>query len=100
MGMVKRFMVYEVKVEEQVKPCVVVSPDELNSVLPYVMVAPITAKIRPLPYRVLIEMKGKDAQIALDQIRTRPKADFLKKLGRLPEACQAEITNVLKQMFE
>ena len=88
--MVKRFMVYEVKVEEQVKPCVVVSPDELNAVLPYVMVAPITAKIRPLPYRVLIEMKGKDAQIALDQIRTRPKADFLKKLGRLPEACQAE----------
>ena len=98
--MVKRFMVYEVKVEEQVKPCVVVSPDELNAVLPYVMVAPITAKIRPLPYRVLIEMKGKDAQIALDQIRTRPKADFLKKLGRLPEACQAEITQVLKQMFE
>ena len=98
--MVKRFMVYELKVEEQVKPCVVVSPDELNMVLPYVMVAPITAKIRPLPYRVLIEMKGKDAQIALDQIRTRPKADFLKKLGRLPEACQAEITHVLKQMFE
>ena len=98
--MVKRFMVYEVKVEEQVKPCVVVSPDELNTVLPYVMVAPITAKIRPLPYRVLIEMKGKDAQIALDQIRTRPKTDFLKKLGRLPEACQTEIMNVLKQMFE
>ena len=98
--MVKRFMVYEVKVGEDIKPCVVVSPDELNSVLPYVMVAPITSKIRPLPYRVLIEMKGKDAQIALDQIRTRPKSDFLRKLGRLPEPCQTEITHVLRQMFE
>ena len=98
--MVKRFMVYEVNVNEEIKPCVVVSPDELNAVLPYVMVAPVTAKIRPLPYRVLIEMKGKDAQIALDQIRTRPKSDFLKKLGRLPEACQNEITHVLRQMFE
>ena len=98
--MVKRFMVYEVKVGDDIKPCVVVSPDELNTVLPYVMVAPITSKIRPLPYRVLIEMKGKDAQIALDQIRTRPKSDFLRKLGRLPDACQSEITYVLRQMFE
>jgi len=98
--MVKRFMVYEVKVGEDIKPCVVVSPDELNTVLPYVMVAPITSKIRPLPYRALIEMKGKDAQIALDQIRTRPKSDFLRKLGRLPDACQSEIIYVLRQMFE
>ena len=98
--MVKRFMVYEVNVNDEIKPCVVVSPDELNAVLPYVMVAPITSKIRPLPYRVLIEMKGRDAQIALDQIRTRPKSDFLRKLGRLPEACQNEITHVLRQMFE
>lgn len=98
--MVKRFMVYEVQVDEAQKACVVVSPDELNNVLPYVMVAPITAKIRPLPYRVMIEMKGKDAQIALDQIRTRPKSDFLKKLGRLPQECQQEIVQVLHQMFE
>ena len=98
--MVKRFMVYEVQVDDVQKACVVVSPDELNNVLPYVMVAPITSKIRHLPYRVLIEMKGRDAQIALDQIRTRPKSDFLRKLGRLPEGCQAEITNVLRQMFD
>ena len=64
------------------------------------MVAPITSKIRPLPYRVMIDMKGKDAQIALDQIRTRPKSDFIRKLGRLPEECQSEIINVLHQMFE
>jgi len=98
--MVKRFMVYEVQVDDTVKPCVVVSPDELNAVLPYVMVAPVTSKIRPLPYRILIDLKGKDAQIALDQIRTRPKSDFLRKLGRLPEPCQAEIVHVLRQMFE
>ena len=98
--MVKRFMVYEVQVDHVQKACVVLSPDELSNVLPYVMVAPITTKIRPLPYRVMIEMKGKDAQIALDQIRTRPKSDFLRKLGRLPEPCQEEISHVLKQMFE
>ena len=98
--MVKRFMVYEVQVDDAVKPCVVVSPDELNNVLPYVMVAPVTSKVRTLPYRVIIEMKGRDAQIALDQIRTRPKSDFIRKLGRLPEECQAEIMSVLRQMFE
>ncbi|MBO5997717.1 MAG: type II toxin-antitoxin system PemK/MazF family toxin [Alphaproteobacteria bacterium] len=98
--MVKRFMVYEVNVNDEIKPCVVVSPDELNNVLPYVMVAPVTSKIRPLPYRILIEMKGRDAQIALDQIRTRPKSDFLRKLGRLPEPCQVEIMRVLHQFFE
>ena len=98
--MVKRFMVYEVQVDDTVKACVVVSPDELNNVLPYVMVAPITSKIRPLPYRILIEMGGRDAQIALDQIRTRPKSDFLRKLGRLPEPCQTEVIHVLRQMFE
>ncbi len=98
--MVKRFMVYEVKVDDAIKACVVISPDELNNVLPYVMVAPVTSKIRPLPYRILLEMKGRDAQIALDQIRTRPKSDFLRKLGRLPEPCQAEIVHVLRQMFE
>ena len=98
--MVKRFMVYEVQVDDTPKACVVVSPDELNNILPYVMIAPVTSKIRPLPYRVMIEMKGKDAQIALDQIRTRPKSDFIRKLGRLPEPCQAEIINVLQQMFE
>lgn len=98
--MVKRFMVYEVQVDSVEKACVVISPDELNNVLPYVMVAPITSKIRPLPFRVLIEMKGRDAQIALDQIRTRPKSDFLRKLGRLPEPCQAEIVHVLRQMFD
>ena len=98
--MVKRFMVYEVQVDDTPKACVVISPDELNSVLPYVMIAPITSKIRPLPYRVVIDMQGKDAQIALDQIRTRPKSDFIRKLGRLPEPCQAEIINVLQQMFE
>ena len=98
--MVKRFMVYEVKVDDAIKACVVISPDELNNVLPYVMVAPVTSKIRPLPYRILLEMKGRDAQIALDQIRTRPKSDFLRKLGRLPEPCQAEIVHVLRQIFE
>ena len=98
--MVKRFMVYEVQVGDALRACAVVSPDELNNILPYVMVAPITSKIRPLPYRVMIDMKGRDAQIALDQIRTRPKSDFIRKLGRLPEECQSEIINVLHQMFE
>ena len=98
--MVKRFMVYEVQVDNEVKPCVVISPDELNAVLPYTMVAPITSRIRPLPYRVLLEMKGRDVQIALDQIRTRPKKDFLRKIGRLPDACHEQIVQVLKQLFD
>lgn len=98
--MVKRFMVYEAQLEEKAKPCVVVSPDELNRVLPYVMIAPIVSVIRPLPYRVTLEIKGKDGQLALDKLRTVPQKSLVRKIGILPETAAAEVSSILKQMFD
>ncbi len=97
--MVKRFMVYETEDEGVQKPCVVVSPNELNNALPYVMIAPIISHIRPLPYRVMIEMKGRDAQIALDKLRTIRKTALMRKIGILPENSHQEISHILTQMF-
>lgn len=98
--MVKRFMVYEAETEGKNKPCVVVSPDELNRVLPYVMIAPIVSVIRPLPFRVMLDIQGKDGQIALDKLRTLPKSALKRKIGILPESAFTEIGHILKQMFE
>ncbi len=97
--MVKRFMVYEMEDAGVQKPCVVVSPNELNAVLPYVMVAPITGRVRALPYRVMIEMKGRDGQIALEKLRTVSKTALVRKIGVLPETSHQEISHILSQMF-
>ena len=99
--MVKRYSVYMVETVGQiVKPCVVISPDELNATLPYVMIAPITSKVRYYPFRVNMTLKDKEGQIALDQIHTVGKESLVKKLGRLPEESHQKISHILKEMFE
>ena len=102
--MVKRFAVYLIETgtpaRSHVKPAVVVSPDELNASLPYVMVAPITSKIRYYPFRVNLNLKEKEGQIALDQIQTVIKEKLVKKIGVLPPQSHTQIADILKEMFE
>lgn len=101
--MVKRYMVYLTANESEQsapKPCVVVSPDEMNTVLPYVLIAPITAKVRHYPFRVGLTLKGQEGQIALDMLQTIPKTRLVQKLGVLPEQSHTEIAEILKQMFD
>ena len=102
--MVKRFAVYLIETgtpaRSHVKPAVVVSPDELNATLPYVTVAPITSKIRYYPFRVNLNLKEKEGQIALDQLQTVPKEKLAKKIGSLPEQSHTQIADILKEMFE
>lgn len=100
--MVKRYMVYmaQEKPGQPEKPCVVVSPDELNLTLPYVTIAPITSKLKSCPYRVTLSLKEKDGQIALDHLQTIPKACLAQKIGILPLESHQEISEILKQMFE
>jgi len=97
--MVSKFDVYWYDRDGQKLPCVVVSPNELNAVLPYVMIAPITQVERKYPCRVGIRIKGKQGQIALDMLQTVKKAAFVERMGTLPTATHAEINNILKQLF-
>jgi len=97
--MVKKFDVFFCEIRGSEKPCVIVSPDEMNEVLPYVLVAPITSVVRAFPCRVGVKLKGQAGQVALDLIRAVPKAHLTKRLGNLPPALQEKILELLKDLF-
>ncbi len=81
------------------RPCVVVSPDEMNQYLQTVIVAPMTTTSRVYPTRVALTFQRKKGQIALDQIRTVDRRRLVKKLGALPVPTAQEVADVLVEMF-
>ena len=107
MGMdVKRFDVYLISLDptqgyemQKTRPCVVISPDEMNRHLGTVIIAPLTTRGREYPSRVSCQFEGKDGQIVLDQIRAVDKSRFVKHLGTIPPDAQRETLTVLQEMF-
>lgn len=104
--MVSRFEVHLVNLDPVVgseirktRPCLVVSPDEMNHHVRTAIVAPMTTRGQPYPTRVACRFKGKTGQVALDQIRAVDQTRFFKKLGRLDSAACAEVLEVLAEMF-
>ena len=97
--MVKRFEVYMGVFNGVEKPCLIVSPDELNDVLPYALVAPVTTGQQILPTRVGIGLKGRKAYIALDLIQPVNQKDCLQKIGVLPEQLHTQIADLLQKLF-
>lgn len=103
---VKRFEVYLVNLDptigseiQKTRPCLVISPDVMNRYIATVIVAPMTTKGRPYPTRVECHFQGKDGQVVLDQIRTVDKVRLVRRLGSLDAQAQAEVLNVLADMF-
>ena len=99
MGMVKKFDVYFCESKNHEKPCVIISPDEMNALLPYVLVAPITKHQRAFPCRVGVKLKGQVGQIALDLMRACSKEKLVKRAGALPDNLKKEIQDILKEFF-
>ena len=97
--MVKKFDVFFCECSGTEKPCVILSPDDMNEILPYVLVAPITNVTRGFPCRVGVKLKGQMGQVALDLIRSVPKANLTKRIGSLPDPLQGEILKLLKELF-
>lgn len=102
----KRFEVYLVNLDPTVgseirkaRPCLIVSPDEMNRYIATVIVAPMTTKGRDYPTRVQCTFKGKDGQVVLDQIRTIDKSRLVQKLGRIDKQTQEEVLTILAEMF-
>jgi len=81
------------------RPCVVVSPDEMNRHIHTVIVAPMTTVSRDYPTRVRLRFRNKEGQIALDQLRTVDKARLIKRLGALPAETAQQVSGVLVEMF-
>jgi len=103
---VRRFEVYLVNLDptigneiQKTRPCLVISPDEMNSYIATIIVAPMTTKGRDYPSRVNCEFEGKTGQIVLDQIRTVDRSRLVKKLGKISVAAQQEVLAVLLEMF-
>jgi len=85
---------------KKTRPCVIISPDEMNQISPRVIIAPVTSTIRTqIPFRLKIHQGGQDREILLDQIRTLDKRRLGKKLGRLETAAQHQLTDLLLALF-
>ena len=103
---VKRFEVYLVNLDPTVgheikksRPCLVISPDELNGYISTVIVAPMTTKGRNYPTRVPCTFQGKEGQVVMDQIRTVNKIRLVKRLGKIDSQTQADVFSVLSELF-
>ena len=84
---------------QKTRPCVIVSPDEMNQSIRTVIIAPMTSKGRNYPTRVNCTFQGIAGQIVIDQIRTVDKTRLVKKLGRLSISTAGRVLDVLTDMF-
>jgi mRNA interferase MazF len=103
---VKRFEVYLVNLDptlgneiQKTRPCLIISPDEMNDHIATVIVAPMTTRGREYPTRVNCQVEGKEGQVVLDQIRTVDKIRLVKRLGKINASTQKEVLVVLMEMF-
>ena len=81
------------------RPCLIVSPDELNQAVSTVIIAPMTTVRRGWPTRVDLTFQGKTGEIALDQIRAVDKSRLVKRLGKLDSETTDAVLGALGELF-
>ena len=103
---IKRFDIFLVCLDptvgheiQKTRPCLVVSPNEMNFHISTVIVAPMTTKGRSYPTRISCSFQGKKGQIVLDQIRAIDKKRLVKKLGTLNPKTQSKVLALLQELF-
>jgi mRNA interferase MazF len=84
---------------QKTRPCLVVSPDEMNQHLGTVMVAPMTTIMRPYPTRVQVRFQGKRGQVVLDQLRAIDRQRLVRKLGTVSAGTAQAVSATLLEMF-
>lgn len=104
--MVKRFEIYFIDLNptigseiSKIRPCVIISPNEMNNALNTVIIAPLTSTIKKYPMRVNCKVDGKNGQVALDHLRSIDKRRLKAKLTTLDKPTQEEIIETLLNMF-
>ena len=103
---VKRFDVYLENLDptvgseiQKTRPCLVISPDEMNRNIRTVIIAPLTSAKKEYPTRVSCTFQKKKGQIVLDQLRTIDKARLVKKIGTIDSKDQLEVISILQRLF-
>ena len=101
-----RFDVYLVRLDptegreiRKTRPCVIISPDEMNRHIGTVIVAPMTTKGRPYPTRVALRFQKRSGQIVLDQMRTVDRSRLVKRVSRIDDATARKVLGLLGEMF-
>lgn len=84
---------------QKTRPCLVVSPDEMNEHLRTAIIAPMTTVLRPYPTRVPVRFQGKRGQVALDQLRAVDWQRLLRKLGNVSAQTARVVSSTLVEMF-
>ncbi len=104
--MVKQYEIYLVNLDpaqgseiRKTRPCIIISPNEMNKHLNTIVIAPLTSVIKNYPTRIVTHFQNKTGQIALDQIRTIDKSRLVNKLGKVARSTIVEIKSVLKQTY-
>ena len=103
---VNRFDVFLVNLDttigseiKKTRPCLIISPKEINHHISTVIVAPMTTKGQPYPTRVTCQFQGKEGQIVLDQIRTIDKIRLVKLLSQITTEEQKAVLDILAEIF-
>jgi mRNA interferase MazF len=103
---VKRFDVYLVNLDptigskiQKTRPCLVISPDEINRNIRTLIIAPMTSAQKEYPTRVSCIFRKKQGQIVLDQVRTVDKTRLIQKLGTIDSKAQLDVISVLQRLF-
>ena len=104
--MVKQYEIYMLNLDptigsemNKVRPCVVLSPNEMNKFLNNIIIAPMTSTVKGYPTRVWVNFGGKNGEIVLDQIKTVDKKRIIKLLGNIEKKDIKEIKRVIKEML-
>jgi len=84
---------------KKTRPCVIISPDEMNKYLDTVVVAPVTSQSKNYPTRVMIELEGQENWVVIDQIRTIDKSRLTKNIGSLGQKETTAIKHVIRETF-
>jgi mRNA interferase MazF len=103
---VNRFDVYLISLDpsvgseiKKIRPCLIISPDEMNRHIRTVIIAPMTTAGKEYPTRISCTLKKKKGQIVIDQIRTIDKSRLIKRLGTIDPNTQLEVIAVLQRLF-
>lgn len=103
---VRRFDVYLIRLDptegreiRKTRPCLIISPDEMNRHIDTVIVAPMTTKGRPFPTRLPVRFRRKAGQIVLDQLRTVDKTRLVKRLGTIDQTTADRTLALLAELF-
>jgi mRNA interferase MazF len=84
---------------QKTRPCLVISPDEMNHFIRTVIIAPMTTKGRPYPTRIPCRFQNTEGQVVLDQVRAVDSARLVRRLGMIDPATMETVLSTLQEMF-